>query len=152
MNETKYLDSKMYRYSNYMAQVLMINFYFIIGTLIGLIGFGIAPSIYASLKLIQEMLDDECDSHLFTRFMQYYRQNFVKANKIWFSYLLVFAVLAINVYYYENQLTDGFFKVGILIVNYLLIFTTFLSFTTYIGIDIRLNYKLKDKVKASILF
>ncbi|MTK87748.1 DUF624 domain-containing protein, partial [Turicibacter sanguinis] len=145
-------EGKLYQFANYVAQMLLINFYMVIGSLMGLLVFGIAPSFYAGLKLIKEIVEEERDTNLFTRFMQYYRQSFVKANKIGFSYLLIFTILGINVYYYDHQLGDGFMKVGILVMNYFLIFITLLSFMTYMGIEIRFNCRTKEYIKMSILF
>lgn len=152
MNETRHLEGKLYQFTNYVAQMLLINFYMVIGSLMGLLVFGIAPSFYAGLKLIKEIVEEERDSNLFIRFMQYYRENFLKANKIGLSYLLIFTILGMNVYYYDYQLSDSFIKVGILVLNYFLIFITFLSSITYMGIEMRFNCRTKEYIKMSVLF
>lgn len=152
MNETRNLEGKLYQFTNYVAQMLLINFYIVIGSLMGIVIFGAAPAVYAGLKLIKEIVEEEKDSNLFIRFMKYYRANFVKANKIWFSYGLIFLILGMNIFYYDSQLADSFFKVCILVINYCLIFVTFLSFMTYMGIDLRFDGRVKQQIKMSILF
>lgn len=152
MNETRHLENKLYQFTNYVAQMLLINFYIVLGSLIGLGLFGFSPAVYAGLKLIKEMLEEERDSNLFTRFMQYYRANFIKANKIGLSYGLVFIILGINIFYYDNQLPDTWFKVFILMINYFFIFITFLSSMTYMGIEMRFDGDVRSNLKMSILF
>lgn len=152
MNETRHLESKLYQFTNYVAQMLLINFYIVLGSLIGLGLFGIAPAVYAALKLIKEMLDEERDSNLFTRYMKYYRENFIKANKIGLSYGLALIILGLNIYYYDAQLSDTWVKVLILMINYFFIFMTLLSSMTYMGIEIRFKGDVKSHLKMSILF
>lgn len=144
------LGSRLHIIFNQLYKLIIINFLFIMGTFVGLIIFGIGPSIYASQNLIKEYREAQIDGNYLSRFIHFYKSHFIKVNKIFLIYVLLGGVLYLNTIYYQNM-NNSLSGILLLYISYSFILITIISFITIFGIEIRLNINFKNKLKASVL-
>jgi uncharacterized membrane protein YesL/GNAT superfamily N-acetyltransferase len=115
------------------AFLVVLNFLSILGTIVGLLLFGIFPSIFTTHELIKRRFDKE-DFHLVKTYIKTYKKIFIKANKIGLILILLWGVVITSWLYYLSDLSSAFHYAGMVVVGLIgviLVFSTMLIPISY---------------------
>lgn len=132
-------NSRLMRFLNYVGDMIQLNVYWLLGSLTGLIVFGLFPSTKALVSVLRDRIYGKNDA-LTRPFISYYKQNFWRTNIKGYSFfgglvlLLVYLRMAQNI---QNSLSGifiwlsyGLFVMYILIAIYVLILSVHLTHPT----------------------
>lgn len=114
------VDSKFFKTINWLGRLILINFTFIVFSLMGLIVFGIGPSYYASHKIISDWLNKDFPPY-FKTYFKYYKEAFIANNIVMFIYIVALAIIMFNMYTFYINLENSFWNSFGLLTNLLLL-------------------------------
>lgn len=148
-NFDKKVSGKFYTFFDWMAKIILLNAYFVIFSILGLIVLGIGPSIYATYKLMS-MWKNDYSPKIFTVFFNEFRKNFIKSNLIFYLYSLLGVILYFDLYYFLNINRSTMNTFG-LILSIILIVMTIISFLLIYPIKINTNLSWKNAFTFSFM-
>lgn len=138
-------SSKLYEAIEWVTRFAYLQLLWILGSLAGLVVFGIYPATAAVFSVTRQWLIGNSDQKILPMFMRYYRQDFLKTNKLglWITFLLLLVYL--DVFYLQNQ--------------YSLLAIPFLAFTFIISLYLlyifpvyaHFEYSVAEIIKNSFL-
>lgn len=139
MNGLSY--EKISKITEIITQFVLLNVMWILGTLMGGVIFGWAPSCVAVFSIVRDMLMKREKDGLLKEFWSIYKKEFIKSNKLGLICMILFVITLINKYNFANQ-QETLFKILVLLSNLseVLIFGCILyMFPLYVHYDIDLK-------------
>lgn len=131
------IGNALYKATEWITKCALLQVYWIIFTLSGLIILGFYPATIASFAIIRQWIKGNTDIPLFKNFLIYFRREFLKANLFGLILNIFIALLCLDIFYiYLNQ-ASGFEWINIPLFAYILLFTlfTFYLFPVYVHYD-----------------
>ncbi|MGO4936303.1 YesL family protein [Fundicoccus sp. Sow4_H7] len=108
----------------WLVRLIILNFLWIIFTVLGLGLFGIAPATFSLANVIYKWLSVGHDISFVKTFIDYYKENFFKSNKIGLLIISLFAFIQLDFYISEQFIQSALFHTVIVILFWLLIIYT----------------------------
>ncbi len=96
--------------------LVMTNLLALAGTLVGLGLFGLFPSIVTTYTLVKMRLRNESFS-IGSAFVQIYKREFVRANKIGLLVVTVWSLLLFSWFFYLEEATSTFHALGLVVIG-----------------------------------
>lgn len=127
--------------------LLKMNLFFVILSFLGGIVFGVGPAWYAISSLFQETGWDT-NNKSFKTTWNYYKEGFVRVNKLSLTYLAVNAILLFNLAIAIQQKGLLFFTITLLILFILLL--TFFLFNNSIQLEVSYDLSWKENIQLAI--
>lgn len=123
-------------------RLFLLNTYWILFTLLGLVVFGFAPATNAIYKICLEIEEEpENDRQLFKRFYKIYREQFFKSNKKLFPCYFILLILSVDITLLRNFSFTAF-DGGILLILELLMIAVILLMLNILWLSqFELSYK-----------
>lgn len=140
------IGNTLYKATEWITKCALLQVYWLLFTLLGLIFLGFYPATIASFSLVRKWLMGETDLPLFKTFTQYFRTEFLKANLFGLVLNLFIALLLLDFFYIFINQSSGFEWINIPLFAYTLLFTlfTFYLFPVYVHFDQTLGQQFKN--------
>lgn len=129
--------------------IILLNLNFVLFSCLGVILFGVGPSLLSAYQISKEYEGSGYDSHIFSQYFKLFKKNFVVGNVLFYSTAAVGFVILNSIIYY-SQLDSLYAKMGIYIMGLsaiLLIFFAIISFPVF---AIYPEHKMKDRFRIAI--
>lgn len=143
------LSGGLYRIGNWIIRLFILNLLWIFFSLFGLLIFGLFPATIAMYTVVRKWIRENKDMPMLRTFWDSYRTNFLKANAIGFTQLIIAYILYVD-YIFLNTLTGW----AAVLLNVILISTLILYSVVVLFIfPIFVHYQLKifQYIKLSII-
>jgi uncharacterized membrane protein YesL/GNAT superfamily N-acetyltransferase len=150
----QFLNKHHSKFSQFMDLVYFLvvtNFLAILGTIAGLVLFGLFPSIMATYALVKMRIRGETFPIAQT-FISQYKKTFVESNKIGLILIFLWASILISWFFYLEELTTTFHWIGLAAIGLfaiILFFLTMIMPITYVYFP---KFKLKEYFTFSLMF
>ncbi|WP_299092412.1 DUF624 domain-containing protein [uncultured Metabacillus sp.] len=86
----------LFRICEWVTRLAYINLLWVFFTFVGFIIFGLAPSTVALFSIVRKWIMGEKDISIFSSFWSIYKRELKKANKLWFSLVIIFFFMYID--------------------------------------------------------
>ena len=90
-------------FCNWMWRFMILNFLWVIGTLLGLIVFGIMPSTVAMFYILRKWIQGNLEIPLITTFINIYKEEFIRSNKCGLPFFILFLFLSFDLIILYNM-------------------------------------------------
>ncbi|KXG10840.1 hypothetical protein AT864_01431 [Anoxybacillus sp. P3H1B] len=134
------LDGKLYRICEWITRLAYINILWLLFTALGAIVFGIAPATVALFTIVRKWLLFHDDSvPVFKTFIQTYKKEFLRANRMGLLLMVVAYMIYIDMLYIA-QVSAAWqlpFSVALLIVSIFYVVTLLYVFPIYVHYELR---------------
>ncbi|MGL5950784.1 MAG: YesL family protein [Cetobacterium sp.] len=144
---------KVYRYTQILWEIIILNFMLIFLSLMGLMFFGWAPGVVAVLTVVKERIiqKKEYKTHLemMKRTWKIYLKEFKNSNIFGNIILLSIFFLTLNIYNFQNsnQIFFEIIYISSLAIRFLVVMLSFVIFSVYVYYDIG----IRECISKSIL-
>ncbi|UUX35046.1 YesL family protein [Fundicoccus culcitae] len=132
----------------WIVRLIILNFLWIIFSVLGIFLFGIAPASLAMANVIYKWFSVGYDINFVKIFVKFYFNNFIKANKIGLIVILFAIFLWFDLYISENFIRSALFHAIIVLI--IGAFTVFVSYLMVIFC--RYELKFSQYFKQALLF
>ncbi len=143
--------SKFSQFMDLIYFLVVTNFLAILGTVAGLVLFGLFPSIMATYALVKMRIRGE-SFPIAQTFISHYKKSFVESNKIGLIIILLWMAILISWFFYIEQLTTTFHWIGLAVIGLLGIILFFLSMIIPITYVYFPKFKIKEYFTFSLMF
>ncbi len=136
-------------FCNWMWRFMILNFLWVIGTLLGLIVFGIMPSTVAMFYILRKWIQGNLEIPLITTFINIYKEEFIRSNKCGLPFFILFLFLSFDLIILYNMQESYSLILYILVMTVL--FFVSISFMFFFPTYVHFKYTNKEYVKNSFI-
>lgn len=131
--------------------LMKLNLFFVGLTLIGGIVLGIGPAFYAVLSLFHES-EWEVQGKTLKKAWQYYKEGFLRINKLSMIYLIAAVILGVNLFIAVKQIGLAFLSISLFIIFALMLILFLFSYSIQLDVLYDLTLKTNLQLSATLLF
>ncbi|MFD1173424.1 YesL family protein [Oceanobacillus picturae] len=131
--------------SQWISRLLLLNLCWVIGLLVGLILFGFMPATLALHDITRKWAHGDLEVPIIKRFIQSYRENFIKKNLVGGVFVLVGALLIVNLRF--ASIIEGTLM---MVVYYFILFALFILLMSLITFFNVYNHYKFDSFKQYV--
>ncbi|WP_407267950.1 YesL family protein [Radiobacillus sp. PE A8.2] len=142
------LIEKLYRLSEWIMKLAYVNFLWIFFTIVGLGVFGFFPGTVAMFTIIRKWLMKDVDAPIFKTFWHAYRKDFLRANILGFSMIVIGYLLYVDYRFFQST---GSLLQPISFIFIILLFLYFVVFLYIFPVFVHYEYKLFEYIKYSLV-
>ncbi|UOQ50133.1 DUF624 domain-containing protein [Gracilibacillus caseinilyticus] len=104
----------------WLFKILLLNLYWFLFTLAGLVAFGVFPATAALFATIRQDIKEEDDVKLFRTFLHFYKKEFIKSNLLGYIIAIATALLLFNIHVL-GLMEASLFKSFMMVMSYILL-------------------------------
>ncbi|WP_194287350.1 YesL family protein [Gracilibacillus oryzae] len=136
-----------YTFGYWLAKMMILNICWIAFTLLGLGLFGIAPASLALTNIVHKWFAEGTEVPILKEFWSAYKKNFVKANGLFFVWILISLFLYMDYFISKNYIQSFYFH----IILMLLIAISIASFAHFLIVFVRYELPFFHYFKQALL-
>ncbi|MFG6117926.1 YesL family protein [Thalassobacillus sp. B23F22_16] len=135
------------------ANIAYLNILWLFFTILGLVVAGIGPSTVALFSVIRQLLPKDSEVKITKTFLYYYKRAFIQANLLFYTMLLIGAIIAVDLYflYQVDNIWANVFQFLLLIISIFYIVTIIYLVPVYVHYDLSFMQYFKQAVLVSFL-
>ena len=143
MNST---TGAIYNILEWITKFAYVNILWIIFTLVGGVIFGFYPSTIAMFAMVRDWLRGKSDLPVLKTFWEYYKRDFLKSNLLGIFLNILFAFIAIDIYYIQINMNEQLTWTNIPLFAFMLIVALFLFyiFPSFAHFDLKVVPLIKN--------
>ncbi|MED1602752.1 YesL family protein [Alkalihalophilus marmarensis] len=140
------MSRALYSIFEWITRFAYINLLWILFTLAGGIILGLFPATVAMFSLVRQWLTGNSDQPVFSSFWQYYKNEFLKSNRLGIVVYLLSAVFLFNLFFLQANIGELFIWTSAPLLAGLLLFVIWLFylFPTYVHYNLKVSQLFKN--------
>ncbi len=136
--------------TNWIYDLVLINFYAILATGVGLGVLGLFPAWMTAHQLIKRRLNQE-EFPLFKSFVQTYKSYFWKANALGYIFVVIGSIIALSWFYYLSDLSTTLHWIGLIGVGFIAVLVILMIGVTPISFVYFPKFKTLEHLKFTLI-
>ncbi|GAB3058964.1 YesL family protein [Virgibacillus ainsalahensis] len=139
------LANGLYTILEWIMKFAYINVLWVLFTLAGGVIFGIFPSTIAMFSIIRKWLTVNPDIPVFKTFWEYFKQEFLKSNRLGIVIIFISLLVGLDIYYIQSSSNDMLTWTYIPLFAFILLFIFFLFylFPVFVHYDLKVRHIMK---------
>lgn len=146
-------SSKIYSLFEWITRFAYVNLLWIFFTLVGGILFGFFPATIAMFAITRDWLRGKPDIPIFPSFWRYYKNDFLKANKLGIFIILIGALIGIDLFFIQSITSEAYAWIAIPLFAFMLLFSLFLLylFPSFVHYDLKVFQLVKNALLIMLI-
>ncbi|PFN97218.1 hypothetical protein COJ85_22895 [Bacillus sp. AFS076308] len=151
--QINWVVGKAYTFCEWVMKLAYVNILWTLFSLLGLIFLGAAPATAALFSIVRKWLMDETDLPIFRTFLNTYKKEFGKANKLGWLMAIIGMFLYIDFKFLINigGTIQYVLSIPLLIITLLFFITLLYIFPVYVHYELRLGQYIKNSFYIGII-
>lgn len=143
------LDGILINFCEWIYRFLILNFLWVVFTVVGGVVFGIMPATVTTFYILRKWVQGEFDMHLFKTFKNVYIKEFKNANKcgLFFAAIFMFLIIDLNILYSM----DATYSTVLYIIVTAVLFFVSVAFIYFFPTYVHFELSLKEYIKNSFI-